>query len=147
MPPPPPQPRNNEQRMRKPTLHKRPKHLTPRLQQRMPHHDLQEPLQPLPPMLNHLIAEPIRKHLAGQRRDGHAGALALEDVAEILEIGVAAAHDGVAQLEGGDVGAGVDFVRGVHGALGGAVGFRVFDLWVRRVVNLVRVGGREGREV
>jgi hypothetical protein len=111
------------------TLHKAAQHLTPRLQQRMSHHDSQKPLQPLPAMLNHVIAEAVRKHFAGQRRDGHARALPLQDLAEVFEVRVAAADDGVAQLEGWDAGVQVDLVGGVHGAWGGAVGLWVFDLW------------------
>ncbi len=79
-------------------------------------------------MLNHIVAEAVGKHLPRQRRDGDARTLPLEDVAEVLKVGVAAAHDGGAELEGGDVGAGVDLVGGVHGARGGAVGLGVFDL-------------------
>lgn len=80
----------------------------------MTRHNLQEPLQPFPAVLNHVVAEPVGEHLARQRRDGDARALALEDVPEVLEIRVAAAHDRVLQLEGGDVGAADDLVRGVH---------------------------------
>jgi len=50
-------------------LHKPRQHLTPRLQQRMAHHDLHEPLQTLPPMLNHIITESIREDFAWQWRD------------------------------------------------------------------------------
>lgn len=93
----------------------------------MPNHNLQKPLQPLPPMLNHIIAKPVRKHLPRQRRYGHARGFALEDVAEVFKVRVAPAHGRVLELEGGDVGAADDFVVGVHGA-GCAVGLRVFDL-------------------
>jgi hypothetical protein len=96
----------------------------------MPDHDLQEPLQALTSVLDDVVAEAVGKHLSRQRGDGDAGGLALEDVAEVLKVRVAAAHDGGAQLEGGDVGAGMDLVARVHGAWGGAVGLRVFDLWV-----------------
>lgn len=93
----------------------------------MAHDDLEKPLQPLPPMLDHVVAEPIRKDLARQRRDGDARALALQDVAEILEVRVAAPHAAVLQLEGRDVGPADDLVVGVHGARG-AVRLRVADL-------------------
>lgn len=80
----------------------------------MTSHNLQKPLQTLAAMLNHVIAEAVRKHLARQRRNGDARALALEDVAEVFKVGVAAAHDGVLELEGGDVGAADDLVASVH---------------------------------
>lgn len=102
---------------------------TPRLQKRVTGDNLQETLQALAAMLDDVVAEPVCKDLARQRGDRHARALALEDVAEILEIGVAAAHDRVLQLEGGDIGAADDFVRGVHVARG-AVCLRVADLGV-----------------
>lgn len=121
---PPPPPKKKEPQL---TLHKSRQHLTPRLQQRMTHHNLQEPLQPLPPMLNHIIAKPIREHLPRQRRDGHARTLALQDVAEGLEFVVAAAHGAAFQLEGWDVGAHHDLVRRVHAAT---------DAW-----SCVRAGG------
>ena len=88
---------------------------------------LQEPLQSLPAVLDDIVTEPIRKHLPGQRRNRHPCALALQDIAEIFEIGVAAAHDGVLELECGDIGATDDFVRGVH-VPGCAVGLGVSDL-------------------
>jgi hypothetical protein len=54
----------------------------------------------------------------------------------------------VAQFEGGDVGAGVDFVGGIHAALGGAVGLGILYLWKRDKgvsrVGLVFVGVGEG---
>ena len=53
-------------------LHKARHNLTPRLQQRMTRHDPQKLLQPLPPMLNHIIAESVREDLARQGRDGDA---------------------------------------------------------------------------
>lgn len=106
----------------------------------MPHHNLQEPLQPLPPVLNHIIAKTVRKHLPRQRRYGHARRLALEDVAEVLKVAVAPAHGRVLELEGGDVGAAHDFVVGVHGARC-AVGLGVFDL--SGGGGDVRVGGNE----
>jgi len=106
----------------------------------MAHHNLQKPLQPLPPMLNHIITKPIRKHLPRQRRDRDTRALALQDIAEVFEVGVAAADGAVFELEGGDVGAADDFVVGVHAARG-AVGLRILDLWVWREVLVI---GGEG---
>jgi len=98
-------------------------------------------------MLDHIVAEAVREDLARQRRDcdlqnvyeyacllvcncgeAHSCALSLEDVAEVFEVGVATAHDAVAELEGRNVGAGVDFVGSVHCAGGGAVGLGVLDL-------------------
>lgn len=108
-------------------LHKRGQHLTARLQQRMADDDLQEALQALAAVLDDVVAEAVRKDLAGQRRDGDAAALALEDVAKVLKVGVAAAHARGLELEGGNVGAAEDLVAGVHGAAD-AVGLGVADL-------------------
>lgn len=80
----------------------------------MPGDDLQKLLQPLTAMLDDVVAEAVREDLPRQRGDGDARALALEDVAEVLEVGVAAAHDGVFQFEGGDVCAANELVGGVH---------------------------------
>ncbi len=93
----------------------------------MPDDNLQEPLQPFPPMLNHIIAEPVGEHLARQRRNGHPRGFPLQDVAEVFEIGVAPADGAVLEFEGGDVGAADDFVVGVHASVG-AVRLRVLDL-------------------
>lgn len=101
----------------------------------MSRHNLQEPLQPLTPVLDHIVAESVREYLARQWGDSHARAFALEDVAEVLEVGVAAAHDGVLQFEGGDVGSADDLVGGVHVA-GCAVGLGIADL-----VRVVQVSG------
>jgi hypothetical protein len=51
------------------TLHKPPQHATPRLQQRMSHDNLQKPLQPPPPLLNHTVIEPVQVHFSGQGWD------------------------------------------------------------------------------
>ena len=110
------------------TLHETPQHLTPRLQQRMPDHQLQKPLQAFPSMLNHVIAEPICKHLSRQRRDRHPCALPFQNVAEVFKVTVAAADHGVAQLERRDVRNHVDLVAGVHVAAGGAVGLGILHL-------------------
>jgi len=67
-------------------------------------------------MLNNLVTEPIRKHLPGQRWDRDTRRLALENIAEVLEIGVATPHGGGFELEGRNVGPAEDFVGGVHGA-------------------------------
>lgn len=96
----------------------------------MAHDDLQEALQALPPMLNDIVAEAVREDLPRQRRDRDARALALQDVAEVLEVAVPAAHAAVPQLEGRDVGAAQDLVVRVHAAAH-AVGARVLDLGKR----------------
>lgn len=98
----------------------------------MAHHDPQKPLEPLASVLDDIVAETIREDLARKRGDRDARRLALENVSEVLKVGVAAADDGVAQAEGGDVGARVDLVRGVHCARGGAVSLWVLDLERRR---------------
>ena len=67
-------------------------------------------------------------HLSRQWRNRHPRALALEDIAKVFKIRVAATDDGIAQLEGGDVGARVDLVGGVHCPWRGAMGLRVLDL-------------------
>ena len=79
-------------------------------------------------MLDHIIREAICEDLPRQGRNGHARTLALEDISEVLEVGVAAAHDRVSQLEGRDVGACVDLVGGVHSPGRGAVGLWVLHL-------------------
>lgn len=90
--------------------------------------DLQEALQAVAAMLDDVVAEAVGKDLPRQRRDGHARALALEDVAEGFKVRVAPPHGAVLQLEGGDVGPADDLVVGVHVARAGAVGARVADL-------------------
>lgn len=94
----------------------------------MSHHDLQKPLQPVPTVLDDIVTKPVGEHLARQGRDGDARGLALEDVAEVFEVAVAAADDRVAEFEGRDVGSCVDLVGGIHVAWVGAVGLRVLDL-------------------
>lgn len=119
--------------------------------------DLQKALQTLAPMLDDVVAEPVGEDFAGQGRDGDAGGLALEDVAEVLKVRVPATDDGGAQLEGRDVGPGVNLVRGIHGPRRRAVCLRVLDLrrdgergnWQGRGVSCgqegeaVRQGGRD----
>ena len=102
----------------------------------MTRHNLQEPLQTFPAMLNHVIAEAVRKHLPRQRRDRDARALALEDVAEVFKIGVTTAHDGVLELEGGDIGPADYLVAGVHAARC-TVRLGVSDLVVLHTVNIL----------
>jgi hypothetical protein len=109
------------------TLDKGGEHLAARLQQRVANDNLEELLEAGAAALDDVVAEAVGEDLAGQGRDGDAGALALEDVAEVLEVGVAAAHAALAQLEGGDVCAADDLIVGVHGAPD-AVRARVADL-------------------
>ena len=92
-------------------------------------------------MLNHVVAEPIRKHLPRQRGDRDARALALEDVAEILKVAVAAPHRRRLELERGDVRLADDLVRRVHVAAD-AVGLGVADLGA--YVRWRAVGGGGG---
>lgn len=89
--------------------------------------NLEKLLQPGPPALYDVVAEPVGEDLARQGRNGDAGRLALEDVAEVLEVRVAAADGRVAELEGGYVCAALDLVVCVHAAAD-AVGARVADL-------------------
>ena len=112
-----------------PTLHKSRQHLAARLQQRVADDNLQKPLQPFSPVLNHIVREAVRKDLAGQRRDRDARRLALEYIAEGFELAVAAAHRRALQLKGGDVGAHNNLVGGVH-APADAVGHGIADLRV-----------------
>ena len=39
------------------------------LEQRVACDDLEEPLEALPPLVNHVLGEPVRKHLARKRRN------------------------------------------------------------------------------
>lgn len=105
----------------------------------MPHDNLEELLQAGSSVLDDIVAKAVGEDLARQRRDGHAGALALEDVAEVFKVGVPPAHAALAQLEGGDVGAAEDLVVGVHGP-SHAVGSRIPYLLVaaqRSISNAV----------
>jgi hypothetical protein len=95
-------------------LHKCSKNLAARLQQRVSDNDLQELLEAGPPALNHIVTEPVREHLSGQRRDGDTRALSFENVAEVLKVRVSATDTTLTELEGGDVGAAEDLVIGVH---------------------------------
>ena len=96
-------------------LHKRAQHAAARLQQRVADDDLEEALQPLAAVLDDGVVELVEVDLARQRGDGHARRLALQDVAEVLKVRVAAAHGRGAQLERGDVGRQGDQVGRVAG--------------------------------
>jgi len=67
-------------------------------------------------VLDHIVAEAIRKDLSGQGWDRDPRALPLKYVAEVFKVRVAAAHAGLPQFEGGDVGLAEDLVVRVHGA-------------------------------
>ncbi len=82
----------------------------------MSHYNLEKLLQSRPTTFNDIVAEAICKDLSGQRGDGDARALALEDVTEVLKVGVAPANGALAELEGGDVGPADNLVVGVHAA-------------------------------
>ena len=97
----------------------------------MAHNDLQEPLQSLAAMLNYVVGEAVGEHLPRQGGDGNPFALPLQYVAEVLEVGVAAADGAVLELEGGDVGAANDLVVCVHRA-GRSVGLWIADLMRRQ---------------
>jgi hypothetical protein len=56
------------------------------LKQGMPGYNTQKTLQPLPPALNHLIGEAVRKDLSGQRRNIDSSGLMLKDIAECFEV-------------------------------------------------------------
>lgn len=88
-------------------------------------------------MLDHIVTETVGEDLAGQWGYRDSCAFALEDIAEVFEVGVPAAHHGMFQFESGDVGSAHDLVRRVHIA-GGAVGLRVTDLFIL-VSLLIRV--------
>lgn len=118
------------------TLHEPSQNPTPRLQQRVSHHNLQEPFQAPAPLLNHIVVEAVQVHFAGEGGDGDTRALALQQVAEDLEVRVAPPHFGAAQLEGRDVGREPDQVGCVarRGRGGWLVRLRVCDLFCGKVV-------------
>ena len=74
------------------------------LEERVSSDDGEKPLEALMPALDGFLREPVSEDLAREGRDVHARQLALEDIAKGLEVGVTAAHDGVAKFESGDVG-------------------------------------------
>lgn len=65
--------------------------------------NLQEPLQTLSPMLDHIITEAVGEHLPREWRYCNPCALAFQDVSEIFKVGVSSTHDGMFQFESGDV--------------------------------------------
>lgn len=77
------------------TLYKTSQHFTPRLQERVARNYLQESLQALSAMLDHVITKPVCEDLPRERGNRDSCALAFQDVAEILKVGVSAAHNRV----------------------------------------------------
>ena len=96
------------------TLHKTGQHFTTRLQQRVAYHNLQEALQSLPPVLNDIVAESIRKNFAWQWRYGDSSALALQYVSEVFEIGISPTDRAMFELESGNICTADDFIVRVH---------------------------------
>src|SRR5689334_7471486 len=87
-------------------------------------YDLQEPLQPLPPALDHLVRKPIGKHLARQRWNIHPRTLALKNIPKVLKVRIPPPYTRVHQFERWHIDARDDLVVGVHLATD-AVGERV----------------------
>lgn len=112
---------------RQPTLHKGCQDLASRLQKRVADDDAEKLFETSAATLNDVVAESVREDFAGQGRNGHASAFALENVAEVLKVGIAAAHARGSELEGGYVGAADDLIVGVHAAAH-AVGSGIADL-------------------
>ena len=68
------------------TLDKTSEHATSCLQQRMANDDLEEPLQTFPALLDDGVVELVEVDLSGQWGNGDAGALTLENIAEVLKV-------------------------------------------------------------
>jgi hypothetical protein len=52
----------------------------------MANDNLEEPLQTFPALLDDSVVELVEVDLSGQWRNSDAGALALEDIAEVLKV-------------------------------------------------------------
>jgi hypothetical protein len=65
----------------------------------MTNNDLEKLFKTCATALDDVVAEAIGEDLARQGWNGYPGALALEDVAEVLKVRVAAANTALAQLE------------------------------------------------
>ncbi|KAI6763631.1 hypothetical protein HG531_013019 [Fusarium graminearum] len=78
------------------TLDEGGQNLTPCLQQRVSNNDLEELLKACPAALDDIVTKAVGEDLARQGWDGYPGALTLEDVAEVLEVRVAAADAALA---------------------------------------------------
>lgn len=109
------------------TLHEACQYFATGLQQRMPHHNLQKPLEPLPPVLDNIITKPICKHLPWQRGYGDPRALPFKYISEIFKVGVAATYGAMLQFEGWYAGPTNYLVVCVH-APRCAVSLRAFNL-------------------
>ena len=66
------------------------------------------------------------------RSETYSCALPLKYIAEVLEVRVAPAHDGVPELEGWNIRARVNLVGGVHRAGRRSMRLRILDLQVER---------------
>ena len=64
--------------------------------------------------LDDVVTEAVGEDLARQGWNGYPGALALEDIAKVLKVGVAATDAALAQLECRYVGAAEDLIVCVH---------------------------------
>jgi len=69
---------------------------------------------------------------AMRRSETYSCALPLEYIAEVLEVRVPPADDGVSELEGWNIRARVDFIGGVHGSRRRAMCLRILDLQIER---------------
>lgn len=78
-------------------------------------------------MLNHVVAKAVGEHFPRKWRYCDSCALALQDISEVLKVGVSPAHNGVFQFEGGNVRSTDDLVGGVH-VTGGSMGLGIADL-------------------
>lgn len=111
------QPRHHDGKDRhggKLTLDKGSQDLAPCLQQGMTDDDLEELLEACATTFDNIVAEAVGEDLSGQRRNSDTGALALENVAEVLEVGVSTTDAALTELEGGNVCAAEDLVVCVH---------------------------------
>ena len=79
-------------------------------------------------MLDHVIAEPVGEDLPWEWWYCDSGALALQDISEVLKVGVSSAHNGVFELKSWDVCSADNLVRGEH-VTGGSVGLRIANLY------------------
>jgi hypothetical protein len=70
----------------------------------MARNNSQEAFKTLPSRLDHLVREPIRKHLAWQDRDVDSRRFSLKNVSESLKIGITSSNDRMTKLESGDIG-------------------------------------------
>lgn len=76
----------------------------------MSNNNLQEALQAPPPLFDHAVVEAVEVDFTRQCGNGDTRALALKQIPEDLEVGVAAAHFGTTQFESGNVGREADQV-------------------------------------